>query len=61
MLDFIRGTIRPLITFMLVATMIVLVVKQLPIPENLKTLTDLVVGFWFGQRVGNGGNGDAGK
>ena len=46
--DFVN--VRSVITLGLVFTYIYLVRKNLPAPEYLKTLIDMLIGFWFGER-----------
>ena len=45
--------LKPRTTFALLfyGTYIYLVVKGLPIPEGLKTIVDLLMGFFFGSKV----------
>ena len=54
-------TPRSIVTLALYATLIYLMVRQLPIPDYLKTLIDFLLGFWFGSKIGKGGgeNGSA--
>lgn len=50
--EMLSGLVRPAVTLTLVLVFCVLVVMSRPIPESFTSLVTLVVGFWFGQRVG---------
>lgn len=43
--------VQSIITLLLVATICIMYLRNLPIPHDLQILTFTVVGFWFGQKV----------
>jgi len=43
--------VRSVITLGLIFTYIYLVRHNLPAPEYLKTLIDMLIGFWFGEKT----------
>jgi biotin transporter BioY len=55
-LDCVRGLVRPLVTFALVAALILLAWYQQVgigvIPAELRDLTLITIGYWFGGRRG---------
>jgi XapX domain-containing protein len=44
------STVRPALTFLLVAVLCGLVALQLPVPPEFMALVSLVLGYWFGER-----------
>jgi len=44
--------VRSVITLGLIFTYIYLVRHNMPAPEYLKTLIDMLIGFWFGEKNG---------
>ena len=56
-LDLVRGLVRPLVTLVLVLTVSLLVLRGVEIPDWYQRMTELVVGFWFLQRMMGKANG----
>lgn len=57
--DIIRDLCRPrtVFAFMFYFTMCYLIIKQIPVPESLKSIVSFLLGFYFGQRTKRkGGN-----
>lgn len=50
MLDFIRGIVRPTVTWMSVGAVILMLFTGIQVPEWFQLMTGVIVGFWFGQR-----------
>jgi hypothetical protein len=55
-IDLIRAIIRPLITLLLVAALVVFVASDKDIPEVFTNITLVVIGFWFGTRESRPGS-----
>jgi hypothetical protein len=51
LLDFVRGTTRPILTYALVGTMIYCIVTGTTMPGEVQTITGMTVAFWFGSRT----------
>lgn len=49
-IDFVRATTRPGVTYALVGGVVYLAVRQFTIPAELLTLAATSVGFWFADR-----------
>ena len=43
--------VQSLVTLMLIATIIILVLTNRPVPDIITTLSTLVLGFWFGTKA----------
>ena len=50
-IDFIRGLVRPLATFMLVATIVYGFVVGVIGPTEMIAMVGPVLGYWFGERA----------
>ncbi len=50
-LQLLRGSVRPVITYAVVAADLLLVLRGQTIPNTLHVLTVMVAGFWFGERA----------
>jgi len=51
--NFIRGSTRPVITFMLVFACVWVAIEHGAVDQWLTTTTALVLGYWFGERKTN--------
>ena len=56
-LDLIRGVVRPFVTAGTLTAAIVMVFVGVPVPDWLKDILLVAVGFWFGARQVSNGNG----
>jgi len=50
-LQLLRGSVRPVTTYLVILADLFLVLRGAPIPNTLHVLTVMVAGFWFGERA----------
>lgn len=56
MLDFIRGVVRPTVTWLGFGSIVAMLFVGIAIPDWYQAMIALLLGYWFGHR-GQGGNG----
>ena len=52
-IELIRAIVRPIITVMAVASTVMLISLQIPVPEWYQGLVLMIVTFWFATRTAN--------
>ena len=54
-IELIRAIVRPIITMIAVASTVLLVLLQIPVPEWYQSLIIMIVSWWFATRTANRG------
>lgn len=49
--EFVRTMVRPVVTFALVGAAIYFLAQTIDVPEWMRSIIAVVIGFWFGSRA----------
>ncbi len=49
--EFVRAMVRPVVTFALVGAAIYFLAQTIDVPEWMRSIIAVVIGFWFGSRA----------